>query len=137
MAFNGSLITINGAEFPWHYVEENSYKCALKTLDLDSGRVATGVLERNVLQHQSIEISFTIKSLTNTEQADLWSFLRSRYISGLQERKLRINAYVPELDDYVIKEVYVASDPTFQIRQISPSKRVIKYASYEMKFIGY
>lgn len=137
MAFNGSLITINGAEFPWHYVEENSYKCALKTLDLDSGRVATGVLERNVLQHQSIEISFTIKSLTNTEQADLWSFLRNRYISGLQERKLRINAYVPELDDYVIKEVYVASDPTFQIKQINPSKKVIKYASYEMKFIGY
>jgi hypothetical protein len=63
--------------------------------------------------------------------------LRSRYISGLQERKLRINAYVPELDDYVIKEVYVASDPTFQIRQIAPSKKVIKYASYEMKFIGY
>lgn len=137
MAFNGSLITINGAEFPWHYVEENSYKCALKTLDLDSGRVATGLLDRNVLEHQSIEISFTIKSLTNTEQADLWLFLRSRYISGVQERKLRINAYVPELDDYVLKDVYVASDPTFPIRQINPSKKVIKYASYEMKFIGY
>lgn len=137
MAFNGSLLSLSGAEFPWQYIQAESYQGSLKSMDLDSTRVSTGVLNRNVLDHQAIEISFQTLPLNNTETADLWAFIRNHYISKPQERKCRVTAYIPELDDYVTQDAYVASDPTFSIRRIDPANRVIEYDSYEIKFIGY
>ena len=138
MAFNGSLLQLSGTEFPWQYIVENSYSGALKTMDLDSGRVATGVLSRNVLDHQPIEIKIkTRDGLDNVENADLWSFIRSRYVSKQQERKVRVTAYMPEIDDYVTQACYVTSDPTFPIKHIYPSKKRIVFSSYEIKFVGY
>lgn len=137
MAFNGSLLQLSGAEFPWQYIVEESYSGALKTLDLDSGRVATGIMERNVLDHQALEVKFNTRSLNNEENSDLWRFIRSHYTASTKERRVRVTAYVPEIDDYITQDCYVASDPTFPIRRIDRKKKEIKYSGYEIKFIGY
>lgn len=137
MSFTGSLLKLSGTEFPWQYIIEESYSAAIRTLDLDSGRLADGYMDRTVLQHQALEISFNTRKLNNTENEAVWNFIRSHYTTSIQERRVSVTAYIPETNSYITQDCYVASDPEFPIRRIDRKNRIIKYDSYEIKFIGY
>ena len=135
MAFQGYLLKSGDDVFPMEYCLEQSYKISRKILDLDSTRTAAGILERNVLPHTSTTISLTIRSLNNTQQQNLWSYIRNHY-NKANERKIQLTYYVPELNSYETAYFYVP-DPDFTIKEIDVNKKKIKYYQYSLEFIGY
>ena len=136
MAFNGYLLkiggdyTITGA----NYVNEKSYKVTRNIQDLDSYRDANGVLHRQALEHVPLKIEIhTRENLTNDQLATFLGAIRSRYINAA-ERKCLVQAFVPELNDYVTQEMYMP-DPEITIKIIKNG--VVKYDSIRLAWIGY
>ena len=135
MAFQGYLLKSGNDIFPMEYCQEKSYKVSRKIMDLDSTRTASGFLERNVLSHTSTTISLTVRSLNNTQQQDLWSYIRNHYTKAV-ERKLQLTYYVPESNNYETAYFYIP-DPEFTIKDIDSDRRKIQYNSYSLEFIAY
>lgn len=136
MAFNGSLISLGGENFPLGYVYKDSYKVTPnRRQDLDSGRNANGVLIRNVLDHTASTISFTVKPMYNTDLANMMAFIRSHYINE-KEKKINIRYYCPDLDDYKEGQFYVP-DIEYPMMQVDVDKKRIRYGTFTLEFIEY
>lgn len=136
MSFNGSLFTIGGANFPLKYIKAESYTCQREIMDLDSTRDTSGLLQRNVLDHESAVITFQVKDgMWNDEHAEMWSFINS-HLSSAKARKARITYYIPELDSYDTGDFYIPT-PTPVIYYVDTKNNRIMYRSYEIQFIRY
>ena len=142
MAFNGILITVgtnDDTKFDIdgkYYINWDKYNVTRNIQDLDSYRDANGILHRNALEHIPIKVEFeTRENLTNTDVAEFFGRIKANFTNQI-ERKATITAYVPELDDYVTQDMYMA-DPQFKIKRIEDSTNVIKYESIRVAFIGY
>ena len=72
--------------------------------------------------------------LTNTELGTFLGSIQRNYINE-SERKVLASVYVPELDDYVSQDMYMA-EPIIKIRRIDKDN-TINYEAVEIKFIGY
>ena len=136
MAYAGYLIkigefTITGEK----YIKYQTFSVTRKIQDLDSYRDANGVLHRNALQHTPIVVSFETPPLNNEELATLLGGIQSNYISAL-ERSVLATVYVPELNDYVSQQMYLA-EPEPKIRQINARSNVIIYEPLQLSLIGY
>lgn len=133
MAFNGFLLKVGDFEFPPRYIEYATYQGKLNVQDLDPRRDANGKLHRNSLEHTIVTVTFSIKpNLTNEQIGELMQNIRNNYTNELERRAL-VTAFVPELNDYVTQEMYLA-DPLFTIKEISD---IIKYDRTTFNFIGY
>lgn len=143
MAYKGYLLKVGvGNANPYvitgqRYINYKSYEVTKEVQDMDSYRDATGVLHRNALSHVPIKVTFeTLPNLTN---ADIKTFfidgISANYHTPL-ERKAMIEVYVPELDDYISQDMYMAG-PTLKIRSIDLKTNVIHYESIKVSFIGY
>lgn len=133
MAYSKYLIKLGNFEFPLKYIEASSYQIKRNVQDVDSYRDANGVLHRNALAHDVLSVTFTTKpNLTSTQVGELMNQIRSNYINVL-EKKLLVTAYVPEYDDYVTQEMYLADIP-FTIKGISD---IIKYDRITFDLVGY
>lgn len=133
MAFSGFLLKVGDYEFPARYIEYSTYQGKLNIQDLDPHRDANGKLHRNALEHAVVTVTFNIKpNLTNTQIGELMRNIRENYTNEL-ERCAVVTAFVPELNDYVTQEMYLA-DPLFTIKEISD---IIKYDRTTFNFIGY
>jgi hypothetical protein len=122
--------------FPLTYVLAKSYKIAPnRRLDLGSNRDGTGVLDRNVLDHTASTISFTVKALNNTRLSELMSFITSRYTVE-KERRLSIEYYCPDINDYKTGEFYVP-DIEYPIDTIDFEKNIIEYQEFKLEFVEY
>ena len=142
MAFNGILVTVgtnDNTKFDIdgeYYINWDKYNVTRLIQDLDSYRDANGVLHRNALDHIPIKVEFeTRENLTNTDVGEFFGRIRANFTVPA-ERKAIITAYVPELDDYITQEMYMA-DPQIKIKRIEDSTNVIKYESIRVAFIGY
>jgi len=136
MAFNGSLFTMGGDEFPSEYIFKESYTAQREIQDLDSNRNTTGLLERNVLSHESFVITFTVKPMWSDEgHDDLWRFINSHW-SKAEHRKCRIVAFCPETLSYVDGDFYMPT-PIITMNLVDKQKKRILYNSYEIQFIKY
>lgn len=136
MSFNGSLLSIGGANFPLKYVFKESYKITPNArLDLDPFRNTYGYLMRNVLEHTASKITFQTKPMWNNDHADMWSFIRSHY-SDAHERKVQLVYYCPDLDDYDSGTFYIP-DFTPPMDLVDVANRKIMFLSYELSFIEY
>ena len=119
-----------------YYINWDKYNVTRLIQDLDSYRDANGVLHRNALDHVPIKVEFeTRENLTNTDVATFFGAIRANYTLA-SERRALVSAYVPELDDYITQEMYMA-DPQIKIKRIEPKTNVIKYESIRVAFIGY
>ena len=137
MAFNGSLLKINGDEFPWHYIAEKTYKITPnRKQDLDPYRTETGFLIRNVVEHEPSTISFETKPLNNTELAAMMAFIESRYTIA-KERKLHMMYYNPIKDDYEIGDFYLSPNLEYNIKEIDVTNNRIKYEKFTLSFVEY
>lgn len=136
MAFNGYLLKMGADIFPLSFVYKESYKVApSRRQDLDSGRNANGVLERNVLDHMPSTISFNAKPMWNTELNTMMSFIRSHYIVE-KEKKVILEYYCPDIDDYKTGEFYVP-DIEYTINMVDTEKKAILYNGFTLEFIEY
>ena len=134
MGFNGYLIKIGSYDtFFEQYIQYQSYKVSRKIQDLDSYRDANGVLHRNVLEHESFVIEFTLRPLNNLELESVISKIRQNYTAE-KERKVNITFYMPELNSYITQEAYMP-DPDISIKRIEGP--VVFYEPTTLKFIGY
>lgn len=134
MAYNGYLIKIGTYDtFFDTFIQYQSYIVSRKIQDADSYRDANGVLHRNVLEHESLVVEFTVRSMNNIELERFYSAIRSNFISP-KERRVSLICYMPELNDYITEQVYMP-DPDFTIRRIEGP--LVIYEPTKIKFIGY
>ena len=133
MAFNGYLIKVGTYTVPLSFMRYESYNITHSTLDLDSYRNANGVLSRNALAHKVDKIEFNVPMMTMKEFQNVWANVVSHY-SNATEKKINVNYYVPEIDDYVTADMYVPDIP-FSIRNIDGN--TINLNETRIAFIGY
>ena len=137
MAFNGYLIKIggsNGTILPMKFIKYEEYKISPdQRLEVEAERVATGLLVRNTVEHTASKIEFSTPPITNRDVAELNGMIQAAYTNEL-EKKLTIEYYNPELDNYKTAEVYV---PTVPYDMTSIQGNVIQYKSLRYAFIEY
>lgn len=140
MSFDGNLLYLsqNGSSwsaFPIKYVKAESYSALYSGQDMESYRDANGNLIRNALPNPLPKIEFeTRPMLNNTEMAEIWSFIRSRYVNST-EKSIYVKAFMPELNGYMTQKCYVP-DCTPTIYGIDRSTKLIRYNSLRIAFIG-
>ena len=121
------------------YIRADSYKTAVKPIDLDSYTDAYGTLHRNVLTHKPTKTEFeTPEMLTNAQMRELMSNITGRYIIA-KERKMSVEVFVPEwegssIDCYWTQDMYLV-DPEFQM--YGNYHGVIHYRPVRLCFIAY
>lgn len=137
MSFNGTLITVGSYAIDGtYYIGWDKYNVTRNIQDLDSYRDANGLLHRNALDHVPVKVEFeTRENLTNADIATFFGNIRSNF-SVPKERKASVTAYVPETDDYITQDMYMA-DPQFKIKRIDPNTNIIYYEPIRVAFIGY
>lgn len=136
MAFNGYLLKMGADNFPLSFVYKESYKVAPnRRQDLDSGRNANGVLERNVLDHMPSTISFQTKPMWNDELDKMMSFIRSHY-SVEKEKKVVLEYFCPDINGYKVGEFYVP-DIEYPINMVDLDNNRILYNGFSLEFIEY
>jgi hypothetical protein len=134
MAYAGYLIKVGDYIIPHNKIKAQSYSAYANVQDLDSYRDADGVLHRNALEHTPVKVEFeTPDMMTNSEFADFVGNIR-RNFTNATERKLNASVYIPEYDNYVTQEVYMA-DIKPKMRSTYGDK--IHYEPIRFAFIGY
>lgn len=137
MAFNGYLLKIGDFKITGvGLIKYESYDVTREVQDMDSYRDAVGVLHRNALGHVPIKVNMeTLDNLTNVEVNELFTNIARNYTNAL-ERKANVEVYVPETDEYITQEMYIAG-PTLKIRSIDLEDNLIHYTSFKLTLIGY
>ena len=136
MAFNGTLLSLGGKNFPLKYIYKESYKVAPnRRQDLDPYRDANGFLHRNTLAHTATTISFDTKPMYNKDMAELMAFIRSSYSNEL-EKKVSVTYYCPDLDSYKTGNFYIP-DIEFNMDLVDVKKKTVLYYSTTIELIEY
>ncbi|MEG1564125.1 MAG: DUF6711 family protein [Bacteroides sp.] len=134
MAFAGWLVKAGGIEIPMKYIKYRTYIVAPnQRLDIAAERVATGVLERTVVDHAPSKIEFTTPNLSNHAIADLNAILRAAF-TNTRERRLTLTYYAPDLDGYQTGEFYMP-DTVYTIYSVNAN--TILYEPVRFAFIEY
>lgn len=135
MAFNGLLIRIGNYEIdPDRFIAIKTYKFKNNYIDLNSTRVATGVLDRTVLDHIPISLTFTTPAmLTNQDVKELFDGIAANYLVP-KEQKVLVTAYSPKTDSYETQQMYMV-EPEFPIYLLG--KDLVIYDPIQMEFVGY
>lgn len=133
MAYNGTLVTLGGTKFPSRWIYADSYSVTPHTLDLDSTRNTNGKLQRNVLNHKSVTVSFQTKPMSLTEYEEVWAFIRSKYTDA-KAKKVRLGYYNFETGEIEVTDAYIP-DVEHNPYWIKNSKGTMNGSTIE--FIGY
>ena len=139
MSFAGYLIKVGGSSgtvLPMEYMKHASYKCTPnQRMESEAKRAVTGLLHRTTVAHTATKIEFETPIMTNRDVADVMSIFRNAWTSS-QERKLEIEYYNEELDDYSEATVYMP-DVQFSIDHIDLETNTVYYNSFRIAFIEY
>lgn len=147
MGYNGYLLRFANSNsfsadwftFPHDFIAEKSYKATYSTMEVSATRNANAYLERDTASHRVAHCSLTMRSLTDSEVAELFGAnggISTRYINNL-EKSIWVNMFVPELNDYITAKCYIP-DIEFVFNQVknTPPYRV-KYEPVTLEIIGY
>ena len=146
MPFDGYLVKVTSAATPYviplKYMEPQTYQAPLITQDAEPLQTASGKLNRNVVKHQVIKVSFeTIAGITNHELDKIMSGIRRGFSAeGWKrdvEKKLKIKAYIPEINDYKEMDVYLKPDMEITIDTIDDVTNTVTYEPISFVFTGY
>ena len=137
MAYAGYLLKVGNFEITGQrYINYSSYDVTLNVQDLDAYRDGNGLMHRNALSHVPAKINFqTLPGLTNDDVEDFLGSIADNYTNAL-ERKAIVTAFIPEINQYVTQEMYMAG-PTIKIRKIDTKTNKVYYESFKVTFIGY
>lgn len=137
MAFNGSLIRLNGTEFPHKYIKTETYKVApARRQDLDSYVDNTGALNRFVLEHSRTSIQFSVVSMWAHDHDAMMGIVNGAY-TDFQERKVPITYYDPETCSYKSGTFYLDSNLEFPFHWVDHGMQDIFYDEAEFVFTEY
>lgn len=134
MAYNGYLLKIGDYIVPAKkYIKADSYKPYVNMQDIDDWTDADGYLHRNAVELKALKVEFeTPATLTNVTFEDLMSNIRRNYTNATA-RECMVEAYVPELNDYITQRCYMA-DIQPQIYGTYGGK--VRYDSVRFAFVG-
>lgn len=140
MAFSGYLIKVgtdeNAVEIPLKYMRAETYSVTpSQRMEWSAERDTTGVLHRETVQNMPPKIEFNTPMMTNLDVEQLNSMIRTAFINA-QERKIPIEFYNPETDDYQVWECYMP-DVQYKIRNVDAVNNIINYTELRYAFIGY
>ena len=139
MAYNGYLIKLGGSSgtiLPMRFISVGSYNATPnQRMETSASRSVTGVLHRTTVSHTASKIEFETPYLTNAERKQL-NTLISQNFTNKQERKLDINYYDDEEDEYKNATCYVP-DVKYSIDHIDAEKNIIYYKPVRYAFIEY
>ena len=146
MGYEGYLIKVASTEvsdnwfiIPHNLIVEKSYKATYSTMDVDSTRVATAVLERTVVDHKVPHCQLEIKPITDKRLEELFGpngGISTRY-EIVKEKSIYVKMWIPELCDYVTAKCYVP-DIDFTIKKVDNRPPYsVSYESFTLEFIGY
>ena len=133
MAYNGTLFTIGGTKFPMKWIFKDSYSVTPHALDMDSTRNAKGVLQRNLLSHKSVTVTFQTVPMSLDEYEEMWAFIRGKYIDA-GEKKLRVGYYNFETGQIETMNAYIP-DIAHNPYMITRKGKLMN--STTLEFIGY
>lgn len=133
MAYNGSLFTMGGEEFPHKWIYKDSFNVTPHVLDLDSMRATTGRLQRNVLDHTSVTVTFQTVPMSLEEYEEMWEWIRGKYIDT-KARKFRGGYYSFEDGEIKTLDMYVP-DVTHNPYWLKNRDGIMQ--STTLEFIGY
>ena len=139
MSFSGYLIKLGGTGgdiLPLDYMKIGGYKATPnQRMESEAGRAVTGFLHRTTVEHTSTKIEFETPPMTNTQQAQMMQLIKSHFTNA-KERRLTIEYYNEEDDDYAIADVYMP-DIEYTINRIDTGTNTIYYDSFRVAFIEY
>ena len=134
MAFDGYLLKVGDYTFPAEYIQKKGYQVKKIVNEANSYKNANGVRKRDVYSHYALNVSVTtLPGLTNTEVSTIMTGIKNNYIES-NDRKVNIEAYLPEEDSYIEQEARVL-DIDFPVREMTDSK--IVYEALNFVFEGY
>ena len=139
MAYSGYLIKLggsNGTVLPMEYIAAESYKSTPnQRMEAKATRSVTGLLHRTTVEHKATKIEFTTPVLTNHQLATLNNLFATNFSNNL-ERKITINYYDQETDDYRDAECYMP-DVNYEIKHIDQNMNIVYYGEIRYAFIEY
>lgn len=134
MAFNGTLLKLNGTTFPLEYIKFETYNITPnQRMDLDSYRDLTGVLHRQVLKHTATKIEFQTPYMTEKKLNTMLSIINSS-LSNFDERKVTVEYYDVETNTHKSGSFYMP-DISYTIYNVVGTK--IIYNPIRIAFIEY
>lgn len=134
MAYRGYLIKVGDYVIPHSIIQAESYKVTYNSQDVDSYRDANGVLHRDALDNYVPKVEFNVvPMLKNDRLSEFLYNIRRNYILPV-ERKVHASVYIPEIDDYVESNMYLAD---FTPEMYFADANYIQYKSFRMALIGY
>lgn len=134
MAYKGYLIKVGNYTIPMSVIKAETYKATMNGQDLDSTRDVDGFLHRQALAHTPNKVEFqTVPLMNNIQMSTLLSNIQRQYINAT-EKKVSVESYVPEIDDYRTEDMYIP-DITFEL--FYADSQIIKYNPTRIAFIGY
>nr|DAE81954.1 MAG TPA: hypothetical protein [Caudoviricetes sp.] len=134
MAYSGFLIRTGDYEIPLEYISCQTYKVTRSIQDLNSYRDSNGELHREALEHTLEKVEFeTVPKLYGNEMGKLIKGISDNYIIA-GERKVLATVFIPEINDYVTREMYV---PDIQFAIDDATQTDIRYGSSKITFIAY
>lgn len=137
--YNGQSLVMLGDNltfaFPMHYISEGSYEPSYNVLDVNSKQTTSGMLIRQVAQKVRPQVSFSVKSLTNTQYANLMHSISELYVGDSRERKVYCSFFIPEYNQYLSSYCYLVQ-PKVVIQNIDKNN-VIHYQPTTFEFISY
>lgn len=134
MAYSGFLIRAGDYEIPLEYISCQTYKVTRSIQDLNSYRDSNGELHREALRHTLEKVEFeTVPKLYGNEMGKLIKGISDNYIIA-GERKVLATVFIPEINDYVTREMYV---PDIQFAIDDATQTDIRYGSSKITFIAY
>lgn len=135
MAFNGTLISVGNYTIPLKFIKAESYSAYLNVQDLDSFRDANGLLHRTTLEHVPVKIEIETMPLNSNDFESLMNGIKNNYSIAI-ERKANVVAYVPENNNYITQELYLAQ-PQPKIDTIDTDNNIVYFKPMKLTFIGY
>ena len=139
MAFSGYLIKLGGSSgevLSTNYMKYDSYKISPnQRMETEAGRSVTGLLHRTTVEHTSTKIEFEVPAMTNTQLA-AFNYLIKSHFTNPRERKLTIEYYNEEDNDYRVADVYVP-DIQYSFERIDLNTNTIYYKEFRIAFIEY
>ena len=137
--FQGYLIKLggtNGEVLPNQFIRYDTYEVEPnQRLDLDSTRLLTGVLFRNVLAHTATRIDFTVPHLNNWQHDYLMDLLH-RNMSNTHTKTINLEYWDDENHTYKTGRFYIP-DIKFKIRSVNEQNGTILYDETKLAFIEY
>lgn len=138
MAYSGYLLKAggtSGTEIPLTYMKLESYKITPnQRLETSAERDADGLLVRETVSHSPSKVEFETRDLVTSELSALMAIITGAY-TDVTARKLTLQYYVPDLNDYQEGTFYVPDIPFTIYRQVSSSS--LHYKPVRIAFIEY